>query len=99
MSKPKIPGLDSTSNSKYKELKELSSLIRRGRREAYPGIPQITQTIEVEDNLGPASIEPDGLDWLELSLLVMNNHIKLPVKTQLTLLSIGVYIPETQEMH
>jgi hypothetical protein len=49
--------------------------------------------------MGLASIDAEGMDWLELSLLVMNQHITIPYKTQLVLLGYGVVIPAHQEMH
>ena len=98
-SKPKAPESDSTSNSKYKPLKEITSLIRKAKRESYPGIPYLTESIEVEDEMGIASIDPEGMDWLELSLLVMNKHVEIPAKTKLVLLGYGVFIPDEQEMH
>ena len=94
-----MPDLDSTSKSKYKPLKELTSLIRKAKRESYPGIPYLTESIEVEDEVGLASIDPEGMDWLELSLLVMNKHVIIPAKTQLVLLKHHIVIPEEQEMH
>jgi hypothetical protein len=94
-----VPGSESTSKSSYKPLKELTSLIRKAKRESYPGVPYLTESIEVEDEVGLASIDPEGMDWLELSLLVMNKHVVIPTKTQLILLGYGIVIPEEQEMH
>jgi len=53
-------------------------LIRKAKRESYPGIPYLTESIEVEDDMGPATIDPEGMELLELSLLVMNQHIRIP---------------------
>ena len=94
-----MPGSESASKSSYKPLKEITSLIRKAKRESYPGVPYLTQSIEVEDEMGLAHIEPEGMDWLELSLLVMNKHVVIPAKTQLVLLGYGIVIPEEQEMH
>jgi hypothetical protein len=74
-------------------------MIRKGKREAYPGIPTLKEPIEVEDDSGIAIVEPDGMDWLELSLLVMHNHVKIPGKTQFKFMKCRVYIPDSQEMH
>lgn len=74
-------------------------LIRKAKRESYPGIPYLTESIEVEDDMGPATIDPEGMELLELSLLVMNQHIRIPAKSQMILLSHRIYIPTEQEMH
>ena len=97
--KPKSTELVSTSKSSYKPLKDITALIRKATRESYPGVPYLTESIEVEDEMGLASIDAEGMDWLELSLLVMNQHVSIPYKTQLVLLGYGVVIPAHQEMH
>lgn len=74
-------------------------LIRKAKRESYPGIPYLTESIQVEDDMGPATIDPEGMEFLELSLLVMNKHITIPAKSQMILLAHRIYIPEEQEMH
>jgi hypothetical protein len=59
----------------------------------------LREAIEVQDDSGIAIIEPDGMDWLELSLLVMYKHVIIPSKTQHQLMKLRIYIPEEQEMH
>jgi hypothetical protein len=85
---------DSDSKSKYKSTKELSKLIRGAKRECYPGIPHLTEHIYVEDEQGLCSISPDGMDWLELSLLVMNKAVWLPGQTKRELAELRIFIPE-----
>lgn len=89
--------LDSKSN--YKTAQELTRLIRGGKREAFPGIPQLKHDILVNDQEGPCTIEPDGMDWLELSLLVMNQLVSIPESTRGELAKIRIFIPDKQNMH
>jgi len=53
----------------------------------------------VEDHEGNCTIEPDGMDWLELSLLVMNKAVFLPGITKMDLADLRIFIPEKQNMH
>lgn len=85
---------ESESKSKYKTTKELSKLIRGAKRESYPGVPYPTDIIYVEDEQGLCSISPDGMDWLELSLLVMNKAVWLPGQTKRELAEMRIFIPE-----
>ena len=85
---------DSDSKSKYKTAKDLSKLIRGAKRECYPGIPHLTDEIYVEDEHGLCAISPDGMDWLELSLLVMNKAVTLPGQTKRELAELRIFIPE-----
>jgi len=85
---------DSESSSKFKTPRELSKLIRGAKRECYPGIPYTDDSVTVEDDQGPCDLEPEGLDWLELSLLVQNKAITLPGKTRLQLALLGIFIPD-----
>lgn len=89
--------LDSKSN--YKTAQELTRLIRGGKREAFPGIPQLSTPILVDDDQGPCEIEPEGMDWLELSLLVMNQVVTIPAATRGKLAKIRIFIPDKQNMH
>lgn len=91
--------LESESKSKFKTPQELSKLIRSAKRECYPGIPELTHAIVVEDHEGNCTIEPDGMDWLELSLLVMNKAVFLPGITKMDLADLRIFIPEKQNMH
>ena len=91
--------LESDSNSKFKTPQELTKLIRGAKREAYPGIPELDFPIIVEDDQGTCSIDPDGMDWLELSLLIMNKAVTLPGITKMHLAELRIYIPEKQNMH
>lgn len=90
---------ESESNSKYKTTQELTKLIRGAKREAYPGIPQLDFPIIVEDDQGACTIDPDGMDWLELSLLIMNKAVTLPGITKMHLAELRIYIPDKQNMH
>ena len=90
---------ESESNSKYKTTQELTKLIRGAKREAYPGIPQLDFSIIVEDDQGACTIDPDGMDWLELSLLIMNKAVTLPGITKMHLAELRIYIPDKQNMH
>lgn len=90
---------DSESNSKFKTPQELTKLIRNAKRESYPGVPILNHPIQVEDDHGLCEIEPDGMDWLELSLLIMNKSISLPGVTKMQLADMRIFIPEKQNMH
>lgn len=90
---------ESESNSKYKTPSELTKLIRGAKREAFYGIPYLTHSIKVEDDHGLCEIEPDGMDWLELSLLVMNQAVSLPGITKKQLADLRIFIPDKQNMH
>lgn len=90
---------ESESNSKYKTTQELTKIIRGAKREAYPGIPQLDFPIIVEDDQGACTIDPDGMDWLELSLLIMNKAVTLPGITKMHLAELRIYIPDKQNMH
>ena len=90
---------DSESKSKFKTPQDLSKLIRGAKREAYPGIPELTHPIHVEDDQGLCEIEPDGMDWLELSLLIMNKTVTLPGVTRMHLADLRIFIPDKQNMH
>lgn len=90
---------DSDCKSKYKSANELTSLIRGAKRDSYPGIPQLNYPIIVEDSDGPCEIEPDGMDWLELSLLVMNQIVTIPAITRGELAKLRIFIPDKQNMH
>lgn len=90
---------DSESNSKYKTAKELTKLIREAKRECYPGIPELDDVLYVEDDSGLCAIDPNGMDWLELSLLVMNKIIVLPGAAKRQLTDLHIHIPEKQQMH
>ena len=85
---------ESDSKSKYKTSKELSKLIRGAKRECYPGIPHLTESLYVEDEHGLVAIDPEGMDWLELSLLVMNKEVSIPGQTRRELADMRIFIPE-----
>lgn len=89
----------SGSGFKYKTPQELAKLIRGSKRECYPGIPHLDNPIMVEDDHGMCSIDPDGMDWLELSLLIMNKSVTLPGVTKMQLANMRIFIPEKQNMH
>lgn len=91
--------LASGSKSKYKSPNELSKLIRGAKRESYPGIPYLNDSIKVQDDQGLCEISPDGMDWLELSLLVMNKVVTLPGTARMQLADLNVYIPEKQQIN
>lgn len=90
---------ESDSKSKFKTTQELTKLIRGAKRECYPGIPELEHHIYVEDEQGLCAIEPDGMDWLELSLLIMNKAVSLPGQTRMELADMRIFIPEKQLMH
>lgn len=90
---------DSGSKSKFKTPKELSKLIRGAKRECYPGIPHANEYVIVEDEEGPCDLAPEGLDWLELSLLVENKAVSLPGKTSLQLALLRIFIPEKSSIN
>lgn len=90
---------DSESKSKYKNAEELTKLIRNSTRDAYPGIPELDSPIYVEDAHGLCQIDPDGMDWLELSLLIMNKAVTLPGSSRMQLAELRIFIPDKQQMH
>lgn len=90
---------ESESKSKYKTAKDLTALIRNSKSESYPGIPQLNDSIIVDDEHGPCSIDPDGMDWLELSLLIMNKVVTVPGITRMKLAELRIFIPDKQFMH
>lgn len=90
---------DSDSKSKFKTTQELTKLIRGAKRECYPGIPHLNDSILVEDEQGVCSVDAEGMDWLELSLLIMNKAVTLPGVTKMQLADLRIFIPEKQNMH
>lgn len=85
---------ESESESKYKTTTELSKALRGSKRECYPGIPNLTDPIYIEDEHGVVSVDPETIDWLELSLLVMNKLVTLPGQTRRELADMRIFIPE-----
>lgn len=85
---------ESESKSRYKTSQELVKLVRGAKRESYPGIPYLTHAIVVEDDQGPCTIEPDGMDYLELSLLIVNKQVFLTGHSRAQLADLRIFIPE-----
>lgn len=85
---------DSEFKSKFKTANELSALIRKAKREYFPGIPNMIEDIIVEDSDGICLISPDGMDFLELSMLIENKLVFLPGKARSQLAELRIFIPD-----